>query len=100
MDAKNASVATFLEQVDDLLERGLLTPNEVNERTVQLAVQDIAARSRGEDADELARIRRAMLLAPGTRDGPGICAALLRGEAVPADKLDREWLARFGRRSP
>jgi hypothetical protein len=36
----------------------------------------------------------AMMLAPRVE----ICEALLRGEGVPLDRLDPEWVARFGRR--
>jgi hypothetical protein len=94
-----SATMSFLREADDLLERGLLTPREVNERAVLLAVCDGIGRKRGVDADETARIWRAMMLAPPTRDGLGMSAALLRGEAVPADRLDADWLARFGRRA-
>jgi hypothetical protein len=39
------------------------------------------------------RIWRAMMLAPSLE----VCEALLRGESVPRDRLDREWSRRFGR---
>jgi hypothetical protein len=42
--------------------------------------------------DELQRIYRAMMLAPRV----DICGSLLRGESVPLEELDQEWLARFG----
>jgi hypothetical protein len=42
------------------------------------------------------RVGRAMMLAPSIE----ACEALLRGERVPLDRLDPEWLARFGRRAP
>lgn len=44
------------------------------------------------------RLEQAMRLAPGDRSGLAVCSALLRGEQVPADRLDQEWLARYGRR--
>jgi hypothetical protein len=47
----------------------------------------------GRDAD--ARLWRAIRLSPSV----DICEALLRGEAVPIDRLDAEWVARFGRRA-
>ena len=51
------------------------------------------------EAEELARIWRAIMLAPGDRSGLEICRALLDGEAVPLGRLDPEWVARFGRRA-
>jgi hypothetical protein len=42
---------------------------------------------------EAARIWRALMLAPSL----GTCRALLRGESVPLDRLDTEWVERFGR---
>jgi hypothetical protein len=42
------------------------------------------------------RIWRAMMLAPTLE----VVEVLLRAEAVPLDRLDREWVARFGRRRP
>jgi hypothetical protein len=44
------------------------------------------------EARELGRIWRAMMLAPCLE----VCEALLRGESVPVDRLDLEWLRRFG----
>ena len=43
---------------------------------------------------DTARIWRAMMLAPRL----DVCQALLRGESVPIEKLDPEWVRRFGRR--
>lgn len=40
------------------------------------------------------RTWQAMVLAPNAE----VCAALLRGESVPIDQLDPEWVARLGRR--
>jgi hypothetical protein len=40
------------------------------------------------------RLWRAVMLAPSLE----VCRALLRGERVPLDHLDAEWLRRFGRR--
>jgi hypothetical protein len=45
-------------------------------------------------AGELARIWRAMMLAPCLE----VCEALLRGESVPVHRLDSEWVKRFGTR--
>jgi hypothetical protein len=45
------------------------------------------------EADQ--RLWRAIRLSPSV----DICEALLHGEAVPADRLDPEWVARFGRRA-
>jgi hypothetical protein len=42
--------------------------------------------------DRDARLWRAMMLAPSVE----VCEALLLGEAVPLDRLDPEWVARFG----
>ena len=36
----------------------------------------------------------AMMLAPSLE----VCEALLRGESVPVDRLDQEWVERLGRR--
>lgn len=49
-----------------------------------------ARRTRGDD--EIARISRAMALAP-TLD---VCKALLRGESVPISSLDLHWVRRLG----
>jgi hypothetical protein len=46
------------------------------------------------DEDELRAIWRAMMLATSA----GTLDALLRGESVPIDQLDQEWVARFGRK--
>jgi hypothetical protein len=43
-------------------------------------------------ADDTRRTWRAMMLAPMLE----VCAALLRGEAVPTERLDAEWVKRFG----
>jgi hypothetical protein len=43
-----------------------------------------------------ARIWRAIMLAPSLE----VCRALLRGETVPLERLDPEWVKRFGRRRP
>ena len=40
------------------------------------------------------RLFVAFMLAPSIE----ICEVLLRGESVPVDRLDAEWVARFGRR--
>ncbi len=44
--------------------------------------------------DELNRVWRAMMLANDLET----CEALIRGETVPIDRLDPDWIARFGRR--
>jgi hypothetical protein len=44
---------------------------------------------------DASRLWRAFMLAPSLE----VCAALLRGETVPVDRLDPAWVARFGRRS-
>lgn len=41
------------------------------------------------------RLWKIMMLAPTIE----ICEAMLRGEAVPVDRLDPEWVRRFGRRN-
>jgi hypothetical protein len=46
-------------------------------------------------ADETRRIWAAMMLAPTLE----VCEALLRSEKVPTEKLDPEWVKRFGVRS-
>jgi hypothetical protein len=43
-------------------------------------------------AGDPARIWRAMMLAPTLE----VCQALLRGESVPVEQLDVEWVSRFG----
>jgi hypothetical protein len=43
--------------------------------------------------DEARRGWQAMMLAPTLE----VCRALLRGESVPLDLLDAEWVGRFGR---
>jgi hypothetical protein len=50
-----------------------------------------------DDSNERAmtqRIFRAMMLAPTVE----ICDALIKGEHVPIEQLDAEWVERFGRR--
>lgn len=44
-----------------------------------------------ERAREAARIWQAMMLAPTFE----VCEALLRGETVPIDRLDPDWVERF-----
>ena len=44
--------------------------------------------------DRLNRCWQAIVLSPDLQT----CRALLRGEKVPADRLDREWAQRFWRR--
>jgi hypothetical protein len=46
-------------------------------------------------AGETRRAWRAMMLAPTLE----VCEALLRGEMVPIDRLDPEWVERFGVKS-
>jgi hypothetical protein len=43
-------------------------------------------------AAELQRIYQAMMLAPQV----DVCDALLRGESVPPEHLDPDWVKRFG----
>jgi len=43
---------------------------------------------------ELRAVWKAMMLAPTLE----VCEALLRGESVPLEQLDPEWVKRFGRR--
>jgi hypothetical protein len=50
--------------------------------------------TKSNDAAELNRLWRAMMLAPTA----AILDALLAGEAVPIDQLDPKWVARFGRK--
>jgi hypothetical protein len=50
--------------------------------------------SRSAETREFGRIWRAMMLAPRLE----VCEALLRGESVPVDRLDPEWVTRFGTR--
>lgn len=55
------------------------------------------AESTRDDAHEraaTARIWRAVMLSPTIE----VCDALLRGERVPVERLDVEWVERFGRR--
>jgi len=42
----------------------------------------------------LREIWKAMMLSPTLE----VCEALLRGESVPLERLDPEWVARFARR--
>jgi hypothetical protein len=44
--------------------------------------------------EETRRVWQAIVLAPRVE----VCEALLRGERVPLDQLDAEWVARLGRR--
>lgn len=48
-----------------------------------------------ERAREAARVWRAVMLAPALE----ACEALLRGETVPDERLDQEWVERFGVKS-
>lgn len=48
--------------------------------------------SQAELARHWARVWRAVVLAPTVE----VCDALLRGEAIPRDKLDAKWFARLG----
>jgi hypothetical protein len=43
-------------------------------------------------AAELQRVYQAMMLSPSVE----VCDALLRGESVPPEQLDPEWVKRFG----
>jgi hypothetical protein len=60
----------------------------------EAVVQREVARLMQRDADALDRVWRAMMLARSLE----VCEALLRGESVPLEQLDPEWVARFGRR--
>lgn len=53
-------------------------------------------RVRNEQAHYWAHYWRAVMLSPRVE----VCAALLRGESVPLEALDGEWVERFGRRKP
>jgi hypothetical protein len=46
------------------------------------------------DREALNRLWKAMVLSPTIE----VCEALLRGEAVPVDRLDPAWALRFGLR--
>jgi hypothetical protein len=48
----------------------------------------------GRSANETVRVWVAMMLSPAIE----ACAALLRGESVPVDRIDPEWMAKLGRR--
>jgi hypothetical protein len=54
-----------------------------------LAVELSSREERWPDAD---RLWRAFMLAPSIE----VCEALLRGESVPLDRLDTDWVQRFG----
>jgi hypothetical protein len=43
-------------------------------------------------AAELQRVYQAMMLSPSVE----VCDALLRGESVPPEQLDPDWVKRFG----
>ena len=64
----------------------------------EAAVRDDPVRLAAESAERECsrRLWRALVLAPTVE----IAEALLRGEAVPLDRLDREWVTRLGRRTP
>lgn len=51
-----------------------------------------------EQAAELDRIYKAMMLSPRDRSGLEICQALLRGEDVPVELLDPDAVRRYGLR--
>jgi hypothetical protein len=83
-------------ELDDDREPGLpyrLTSRENAARAVIEDLVRLAAESA--EREESRRMFKAVMLA-----GPSleVAEALLRGERVPADRLDAEWVARFGRR--
>jgi hypothetical protein len=55
----------------------------------------VRIRLESEERDAYNRFWRALMLSPDLET----CEALLRGEDVPADRLDPEWLARFRRQT-
>jgi hypothetical protein len=74
MSATRSTAANTLANAAELI--------ELEERERRLAARETAN-----------RIWRAMMLAPSLE----VCEALLRGESIPLDRLDREWSRRFGR---
>jgi hypothetical protein len=74
-----------LDEVNDTLADG--------RRLIELEEQ---ARLADTAADEACRrFQRAVFLATSL----DVCLALLRGESVPLDRLDQEWVRRYGRRA-
>lgn len=54
---------------------------------------EIAEYELAPSAEETVRIWKAMMLAPSLV----VCEALLRGQTVPTERLDPNWVERFGR---
>ena len=71
------------------------SPSENALYAIELEEGQRALVSESHAAANSRRLWRAMMLAPTL----GIFEALLSGEAVPVDRLDREWVARLGRRA-
>jgi hypothetical protein len=56
----------------------------------EVASYELLPRQRA--AEETRRLWKAMMLAPTLE----VCEALLRGEVVPVERLDPDWVKRFG----
>jgi len=61
-----------------------------------IELEDEARRLHEPEAAAWRAFWRALVLAPSVE----ILEALLRGEGVPLDRLDAEWVQRLGRRTP
>jgi len=72
--------------------RALLPLDLLRETEVEREIRE--ERDRNREAVYWARFWRGVMLAPRIE----IAAALLRGESVPVEKLDSEWVRRFGQR--
>lgn len=60
----------------------------------ELELEERARRAAASAREACNRVWRAMMLAPTLE----VFEALVRGESVPLDRLDQEWVRRFGRR--
>ena len=62
------------------------------EEWTEAVLERLVPETRHQREEQSRRIWRAMMLSPTVE----VCDALLRGESMPAEKLDASWVARFG----